>query len=126
MKLTDAEWQIMNVLWERHPATARGIVERLPEDIKWAYTTVKTMLSRLTEKGAVAQDKNGNTSIYSPKITRKTARRSALVSLANQAFDGAFGPLMHFLIEDKKLSPRQRKEVIKALAEEEKKKGGRK
>ncbi|MHC4124165.1 MAG: BlaI/MecI/CopY family transcriptional regulator [Planctomycetota bacterium] len=121
MKLTDAEWQIMNVLWARYPATARGIAERLPQEISWAYTTIKTLLTRLAEKGAIKESKNGNISIYKPVLTRQKARRSALKSLANQAFDGAFGPLMHFLLEDQKLPGKQRQELIKALNKTKKK-----
>jgi len=47
MKLTPAEWRLMNALWEAHPATAREVAERLPGETTWAYTTIKTMLSRL-------------------------------------------------------------------------------
>ncbi len=127
MKLTDAEWQIMNVLWDRYPATARGIAERLPAEVNWAYTTIKTLLTRLVEKKAVRESKKGNTSIYKPILTREKAQRSALKSLANQAFDGAFGPLMHFLIENQKLSAGQRRELIEKLANDKnKKKGGAK
>ena len=49
MKLTEAEWQIMNALWQKHPATARNIMERLDRRVNWAYTTVKTLLTRLAE-----------------------------------------------------------------------------
>lgn len=127
MKLTEAEWQIMNVLWERYPATARGIAERLPKEINWAYTTIKTLLSRLVEKKSVKQSKNGNTSIYEPILSREKARRNALKTLANQAFDGAFGPLMHFLLEDQKLSPAQRRELLQSLKKDtDKRQGGKK
>jgi BlaI family penicillinase repressor len=126
MKLTKAEWQIMNVLWQQHPATAREIAGRLPAGVNWAYTTIKTMLSRLAEKQAVRESKNGNTSIYEPALSRQTARRSALTALANQAFDGAFGPLMHFVLEDQKLTSAQRRELIKALETKPMRKGERK
>ena len=115
MKLSQAEWQIMNALWADHPATARQIAERLPEDVGWAYTTIKTMLSRLVGKSAVYERKRGNTSIYKPLISRRKARRSALTTLVNQAFDGAFGPLMHFLMDEESLSEAQRHELIRAL-----------
>jgi BlaI family penicillinase repressor len=124
MKLTDAEWQIMNCLWEKHPATARGIAGRLPEDIRWAYTTIRTLLARLVDKGAVREYKEGNTSLYEPLLTRDNARRSALKTLVNQAFDGAYGPLMHFLISDQSLTPKQRQALAKALEEQSKKRGG--
>ena len=115
MRLTEAEWQIMNALWSKHPATARQISMRLPEGIKWAYTTVKTMLTRLAEKKAVSEAKQGNTSQYEPLISQNKARRSALKSLVNQAFDGTFGPLMHFLAEQENLSENQRTELIQLL-----------
>ncbi|MEN6387231.1 MAG: BlaI/MecI/CopY family transcriptional regulator [Phycisphaerales bacterium] len=121
MKLTDAEWQIMNVLWERYPATARGIAERLPKEVEWAYTTIKTLLARLVEKGAVKENKKGNTSLYEPLLSKQNARRNALKSLVNQAFDGAFGPLMHFLVEDQKLTESQKKELLKAIERQNKK-----
>lgn len=121
MKLTDAEWQIMNALWEDFPATARQIADRLSNEVKWAYTTIKTMLTRLVDKQAVKETKNGNISIYEPIITRQNAQRNALKSLVNQAFDGAFGPLMHFLVEDQKLSENQKEELLTVLKEGEQK-----
>ncbi len=126
MKLTDAEWQIMNALWEKHPAPAREISERLPQKVDWAYTTIKTLLSRLVEKGAVKESKKGNISIYEPILSRDHARRRALKTLVDQAFYGAFGPLVHFLLEDKQLSHRQRQQLLVMLQEENtQKKGGK-
>lgn len=119
MKLTDAEWQIMNALWENFPATARQIADRLGDEVNWAYTTIKTMLTRLAEKKAVKESKKGNISIYEPIISRPDAQRNALKSLVNQAFDGAFGPLMHFLLEDQKLTKTQKEELKKALQQTE-------
>ena len=127
MKLTEAEWQIMNALWDNWPATARQIADRLPENVNWAYTTIKTMLTRLAEKQAIKETKKGSIGIYEPILTRQNARRSALKSLANQAFDGAFGPLMHFLLEDQNLSAKQRRELLQAIKQENRpKKGGKK
>jgi len=125
MKLSEAEWQIMNALWKRHPATARDLSEYLPADTKWAYTTLKTMLTRLVTKKAVSERKRGNTSVYEPLISKTKARSKAVVSLVNQAFDGTLGPLMHFLLEEKKLSKKQRKELLEMLKDEESK-GGKK
>ena len=126
MKLTEAEWQIMNALWQDHPATARQITDRLGEDVNWAYTTVKTMLTRLAKKKAVKERKKNNVGIYQPVLSREKARRSALKSLANQAFDGAFGPLMHFLVEEQKISVKQKTELIAALKEHDRKRGTKK
>jgi BlaI family penicillinase repressor len=123
MKLTQAEWQIMNALWEKHPATARDIMSRLPKDVKWAYTTLKTMLSRLVEKKAVSEQKNANTSFYEPLISQRKARLSAFRQLLDQSFDGAMGPLMHFMLEEQKLNARQKKELIEILQNESEESG---
>ncbi len=119
MRLSESEWQIMNVLWQRYPASARELLERLPKNISWAYTTLKTMLTRLVAKNIVSERKRANTSIYEPLITRSKARRNALQSLVDLAFDGAMGPLMHFLIEDQKLSKKQRQQLLLMLQNEE-------
>lgn len=118
MKLSESEWQIMKALWKHHPATARELTEYFPEDIRWAYTTIKTMLTRLVAKKAVSERKRGNTSVYEPLISRKKARHSALRTLLNQAFDGSVEPFLHFLVEDQKLSDKQRQELIQILHEE--------
>jgi BlaI family penicillinase repressor len=116
MKLTEPEWIIMNALWDKYPAKARDIVERLPATVNWAYTTVKTMLDRLVEKKAISKSKKGNTGLYEPRLSRRQARRTALRMVLDRAFDGAFGPMMHFLAEDEELSAGERKELIKILA----------
>lgn len=118
MKLSEAEWQIMNALWKKNPATARDLTEHLPNDKNWAYTTLKTMLSRLVTKGIVSERKSGNTSVYEPLLSKTKARSKAILNLANQAFDGAVGPLMHFLVEEKKLTKKQREELIELLKKE--------
>jgi BlaI family penicillinase repressor len=118
MKLTEAEWQIMNALWQKHPATARQIMDRLPAGVQWAYTTIKTMLTRLVEKTAVSEIKQGNTSVYDPLVSQQKARLSAFRSLLDQAFDGAIGPLVHFLAEEKQLSAKEKEELVRILESE--------
>lgn len=121
MRLSESEWQIMNALWQVHPATAREVSGRLPEGVNWAYTTIKTMLTRLESKGAVSESKKGNTSVYEPLVTRDKARRTALSRLLDQAFGGAVKPMLHFLAEERQLSDSKRRELIAMLDEEESK-----
>lgn len=123
MKLTEPEWLIMNALWNGHPAKARDVAGRLPAKVDWAYTTVKTMLDRLVEKKAVKKSKRGNTGLYEPLLSRRQARSTAVRMMLNQAFDGAFGPMMHFLVKDEKLSNKDRKELIKILSDKSRTKG---
>jgi BlaI family transcriptional regulator, penicillinase repressor len=115
MKLTEAEWQVMNALWAKHPATAREVMDRLPPDVTWAYTTLKTMLARLADKHAVSEIKHGNTSVYDPLVSQSKARLNAFRSLLDQAFDGAMGPLVHFLVEEKQLTAKETEDLVKVL-----------
>ena len=125
MQLTSAEWHLMNALWQEHPATAREIQQRLPREKNWAYNTIKTMLTRLVAKGAIAEHKRGNLSFFAPLLTARTARKAALRSLVDHAFEGAFGPLMHFLLQEEKLSPSERRKLIEMLETKSKKGGGK-
>ena len=125
MRLTDAEWQIMNALWKQYPATAREIAENLADETRWAYTTIKTLLARLAAKNAVSEQKRGNTSVYEPLVSLKKARRTALRTFLNQGFDGAVEPLLNFLAEERKLTDKQRRELLKILQNEDARKGGK-
>ena len=125
MKLTGAEWHVMNALWQEWPATAREIEARLPDDVEWAYTTVRTILARLEEKGAVKEYKRSNVSFYEPILTRRKAQLAAVQSVVSEAFEGAFGPLMHFLVEEEALSEAEREKLIDILGRTEEAKGNR-
>jgi BlaI family transcriptional regulator, penicillinase repressor len=115
MKLSQNEWKIMNALWKRNPATAREIIEQLPGEVEWAYTTVKTMLSRLVAKEAVSEHKRGNTSLYEPLIARDNAHRNAFTDLFEKVLDRSIEPFMHYLIEEKRISKKERAELIRML-----------
>lgn len=117
MKLSDAEWMVINVVWERSVATARDVHEHTEAQTGWAYTTVRTILSRLVEKGALRMRKRANTSLYEPLISRQEARRSALRSLLDRAFDGTFGSLLQHLVADEKLSKKDRQKLRAMLRE---------
>jgi BlaI family penicillinase repressor len=126
MRLSEAEWQIMKALWRCQPATVRDLIEHLPPGVDWAYTTVKTMLTRLEGKKAVSERKTKNVSVYEALVSPQTARGSAWSHFLNQAFDGAMEPLLHFLVRERKLTKKQRRQLAQLLEEEELKERGRK
>ena len=114
--LSATEWKVMRCLWRRSPASAREVREALEEDTGWAYTTVKTLLTRLEAKGVVRASKRGKASLYEPLLRESQARAVAVRALLERAFDGAFGSLAHFLIDDGHLSKRDRAELARRLA----------
>ena len=104
MKLTETEWKVMNVVWESHPVSVRDVFERIEGDTGWVYVTVKTIMDRLVKKGVLETRTRANTKYYDPCIERDDVRNSEVRFLAEKAFDGAFGSMVHFLLEGRKLS----------------------
>jgi predicted transcriptional regulator len=117
MRLSDAEWTVMQAVWNRAPASARDVLDEVGEETGWAYTTVKTLLARLVEKGALSEGRQANVNIYEPRITRNEARGSALRSLVDRAFDGTFGSLFQHLIKEERLSARDMQALERMLQE---------
>jgi BlaI family penicillinase repressor len=125
MKLSDAEWTVMNAVWERSPASVRDVLERIGGETGWAYTTVKTILERLVEKGALSASKRANASLFEPRVTQRQARRSAVRSLVEKAFDGTFGSLLTHLVAEEKLSARDRHKLAEMLEELDRERGAK-
>lgn len=119
MRLSDAEWTVMQALWESSPATAREVLERTSPGTGWAYTTVKTMLTRLVEKGVLQEKKSGKACQYAPLLSQDAARGSALRSLVERAFDGRFGSLLHHMVREERLSKADQAELNRLLDEAE-------
>ena len=117
MHITEAEWKVMNAVWENSPASARDVLEALEQETDWAYTTVKTILNRLVEKGALTMRRRANTNLYDAAISRREARTLEVRSLLNRAFEGAFGPLVHFLLDEGDLSDGDRDALRRKLDE---------
>ncbi len=107
MRFSEAEWKIMRVVWRRPGASVRDVLEEVEAATGWSYSTVKTMLTRLAEKSALATEKRGNLFLYTAKVGEREARRSALRSLLDRAFDGTVGALVHHLLADERLSLRE-------------------
>jgi BlaI family penicillinase repressor len=115
MQLSETEWKVMQCLWRQSPLSARAILGELADETGWAYTTVKTMLVRLEDKGAVRSTLVGKTHQYVPRVTRDKAQSTAVRSLLDRAFEGAFSPLLQNLLGDARLSAQERAALTEAL-----------
>jgi len=85
--LSRRERQIIDILYRRGRATAAEVMEDLPGDS--SYSTVRTQLRVLEEKGHVRHEQDGQRYVYSPAVPRGTVRRSALKHLVETFFDGS-------------------------------------
>ena len=110
----------MDVLWTRRsPVSAREVLESVERQTGWAYTTVKTMLDRLVDKGILDGTRCGKTTEYTANLTRSRARRGAARSLLQKAFGGAAGELVHHLVQSEELTAADREELRRMLDEQE-------
>ena len=116
-ELYESEWAILKVVWDREPCTAPTVQEALKNKKAWAYTTVKTMMDRMVRKGLLKTERINNLYVYRSAVTKTQARRSEILRMAKRAFDGAFMPVMQFLIEKEEMSDddyRQLEKLIRA------------
>ncbi len=103
-ELTEAEWQIMKVVWEKEPCAAGTVQESLAGSKSRAYSTVKTTMDRMVEKGFLEIEKIRNLQLFKSRISEVDARRGEFYKMLKRAFDGALTPMMQFLIEHEGLS----------------------
>jgi predicted transcriptional regulator len=122
--LTRRERQIMDVLFRRGRATAADVLAELPGDP--SYSTVRTQLRVLEEKGHVRHESDGVRFVYMPAVTRQTARKSALRHLVDTFFDGSTEKVVVALLggEAARLTPEEF-DRIAALIDKARKDGGR-
>lgn len=118
VRLSDAEWDVMEVLWAANGAlTATDIAERVPADRQWTLPTVKSLLSRLLAKQAVAPRKDGRRFLYSPAIERDSYVGSESRRFVRRVFGGKLSPLFARLAEEEALGDDDLAEIA-ALIEE--------
>jgi len=104
-KISDAEYAVMAVLWERAPLTAADVAERVAEERDWTLQTVKTLLSRLMAKDAIAADQDGRRFLYRPLIAREDYVAGESGRLIDRLFGGRISPLVAQLAQQDQLSP---------------------
>lgn len=117
--ISDSEWEIMKVLWERAPRTAGQIVAELAPGRKWHPRTVKTLVGRLVRKGAVSVEVAGRQYLYRANVSRDACRREEARSFLSRVFDGAAAPAVVQFIREGNLSAREIEELRRILDEEQ-------
>jgi len=103
-KLTEAEWEILKVVWQEEPCAAGTVQEALAQRKDWAYGTVKSTMDRMVEKGFLKITRMRNLQLFHSCITQVEAKRGELRKMLSRAFDGALTPMVQFLIEHEGLS----------------------
>lgn len=103
--VSDAELEVLKVLWQTGPSTVRGVAAALRRRRRrLAYNTVLTLLTRLREKGYVAVDRRETAHLFRPVVTRDELVGSSLAALADRVCDGTASPLMLALVRGQRFS----------------------
>jgi len=103
-ELTEAEWEIMQVVWEQEPCAAGTVQEALAATRDWCYATVKLTMDRMVGKGFLQIERIRNLQLFRSCISEVEARRGELRKMLGRAFGGALTPMLKFLIEHEGLS----------------------
>jgi len=99
IKLSDSEWEIMEVFWEKGEISLSTTLKELhKKEIPWAQNTVHTMITRLAKKGAITIIKEARPFKYEPCISKEACELKKADSILNQAFDGSITKMVSTLI----------------------------
>lgn len=116
-RISEAEHAVMEVLWDQAPRTAAEVCEELCQRRDWSIATVKTLLSRLVAKRALATEPDGRRFLYRPLLERGDYRTSESRRLVDRLFGGRAAPLVAHLAEAEALSDDDIAEIEKLLKE---------
>jgi len=112
-KISDAEWTVMKVLWERGTSTLAEVVRDLEGRLHWKPRTVQSLIRRLTDKGALAVEAVGREFRYSPAVAQDQCQHEESRSFLDRVFNGRLTPFVAGLMEREEVS----REELAALRE---------
>ncbi|WP_239616033.1 BlaI/MecI/CopY family transcriptional regulator [Cohnella mopanensis] len=117
--ISDAEWDIMRIVWQTSPLTAADIISRLSGSKTWKPKTVKTLIGRLVQKQALGFNKDGREYTYFPLLNENECVQEASRSFLDRIYGGSLKPMMVHFLANEKLSSEDIKELKALLQEKE-------
>lgn len=116
-RISEAEHAVMEALWDASPRSAADVCDAVCEARGWSMPTVKTLLSRLVAKGAVATEPEGRKFLYSPVLERADYVGGESRRLVDRLFGGRAAPLFAHLAENEALTEQDLSEIETLLKE---------
>lgn len=118
--ITDAEWEIMRVVWANSEVTSKFVAEVLCEKMNWKQATIKTLLNRLLEKNILKKREIGNKYIYLTDFTEKEVANSYILGTFDKICKTKVGEMIGKVIENSELSFDDLELILKAVEEKRK------
>ena len=115
-RISETEWELMRIVWAKHPVTAGEIIEALTSaDSTWHPKTARTLLARLVKKRALDYEPDGRRYVYRPLVTERDCIRAASASFLERVFGGALQPLLAHFVQEHAPSPEELAELRQLL-----------
>lgn len=121
MNVSESEFVVLEVLWSESPLTVGQVVERAQQETDWHDNTIKTLLTRLTQKGAVKRFKDGKRFFYAPAVTKDKILFEESQGFLSKYFGGRMAPLVAHFAQNKKLSKKDIEDIESILKKMKKK-----
>lgn len=119
MGLTEAEWQVMECLWDAAPRTGRAIIDALHKTTGWSRSTTLTLLRRLEDKGAASAESEGGVKHYRPQVAREDAAVQETEHLLERVYQGSVSLMVSSLVKKQTLSQEEIDKLYAILREVE-------
>ena len=118
--ITDAEWEVMRVVWANSEVTSKFVAEVLCEKMNWKQATIKALLNRLLEKNILKKREIGNKYIYSTDFTEKEVANNYILGTFDKICKTKVGEMIGKVIENSELSFDDLDLILKAVEEKRK------
>ena len=118
-QISNAEWEVMNVVWECAPVPASDIVARLGEKKKWRERTSRTLIDRLVRKGALRTRLEGKRYLFSAKVTKEQCVQKESRSFQERVFGGEPAAMLIHLAKQTTFTPEEIEELRRILEEKQ-------
>ena len=122
-KISNAEWEVMKIIWEHTEITSSKIIQELKYKAEWKPVTVKSLINRLLNKNAIGFNKSGNEYSYFPLVLEDECIKSESHSFINRVFDGSIKSMLLAFVESDEMSETDILELKNILNKSSKMKG---
>ena len=110
-QISEAEYEIMKILWEEYPLSTNEICERAQKNHSWNQKTIHTLLSRLNNKQVISYEKRGRMYYYSPVISQNKYLEQENHHFLDRFYNGKAAPMLSALLSNEKISDSDLKEM---------------
>lgn len=114
MKISEAEWRVMRVIWDNGTVGAAEVIEAVVPDTQWSHRTVRTLLNRLVAKGALTAELDGDRNLYRARVALSQCVRRESRTFLKRVFGGDASALLAHFLQHEDIAPDELKQ-LKAL-----------